>query len=80
MVSWIFKEGWFWFIVIALASIIIVPFFVVEAILNLPPIFRGVAMVVLIFLWGAAGAYKEWVKSKREEEKKMKSTKSPESA
>jgi hypothetical protein len=77
MLAWIFKEKWFWIIVLALASIIILPFIVLTMILNLPPILRVVATIALVLLWAVAGAYKEWIRSKPESEKKMQK---PESA
>jgi hypothetical protein len=62
---------------LALITIILIPFIVVAVMLNLPPIFRVVGMVLLVLCWGMAGAYKEWTKSKREEEEKMQKEKSP---
>jgi hypothetical protein len=50
---------------------ILIPFMVIMAILNLPPILRWVATVLLILCWGVAAAYKEWIKEKHEQEKKM---------
>jgi hypothetical protein len=77
ILAWIFKEKWFWIVVLALITIILTPFIIVGVMLNLPPIFRVVGMVLLVLCWGVAGAYKEWTKSKREEEEKMQKSKAP---
>jgi cell shape-determining protein MreC len=74
VLSWIFKEKWFWIILVAIASIILVPFIVIAAILSMPPILRVVATAVLILCWGVAAAYRDWVKEKREQEKKTERT------
>ena len=75
--TWIFKEKWFWIVILALATIVLAPFIVVSVMLNLPPVFRLVGMIVLVVCWGAAGAYKEWTKSKREEAEKQKKIREP---
>lgn len=71
ILAWIFKEKWFWIILAALLSVILIPFIVVSAILNLPPVLRVFATVLLVMCWGVAAAYKDWVKEKNEQEKKM---------
>ena len=71
ILAWIFKEKWFWIIFLAMVSIILVPFIFVTIILGMPPILRVVATVLLVVCWGVAGAYKDWMKEKREQEKKM---------
>jgi hypothetical protein len=75
--TWIFREKWLWIILLAMISVILVPFIIITVILDLPPILRLVATVFLVACWGVAGAYKEWAKEKREQEKKMER---PESA
>jgi hypothetical protein len=77
ILAWIFKEKWFWIVVLALVTIILTPFIIVAVMLNLPPIFRIVGMVLLVLCWGVAGAYKEWTKSKREGEEEMQKSKAP---
>lgn len=69
--AWLFKEKWFWLILLALVSVILIPFILVTIILNLPPILRVVATVFLVVGWGVAGAYRDWLREKREQEKKM---------
>jgi hypothetical protein len=71
ILAWIFKEKWFWILLTVLVLMILIPFMVIMAILNLPPILRWVATVLLILCWGVAAAYKEWIKEKHEQEKKM---------
>jgi hypothetical protein len=69
--AWIFEEKWFWIIILACASIILVPFIIVTIILDMPPYLRAIATVALVVSWGLAGAFKDWTKEKREQEKKM---------
>lgn len=69
--AWLFREKWFWLILLALVSIILVPFILLTIILNLPPILRVVATVFLVVTWGVAAAYRDWLREKREQEKKM---------
>lgn len=78
ILAWIFKEKWFWIIVLAMITIIVLPFIIIGVILDLPSPLRLVATIGIVLSWAVAGAYKEWVKSKREEEERMK--KSPEPA
>jgi hypothetical protein len=75
ILTWIFREKWFWVIVLALITIILTPFIIVAVMLDLPPILRLVGMVLLVVCWGVAGAYREWTKRKREEEEKMEKSK-----
>jgi glucan phosphoethanolaminetransferase (alkaline phosphatase superfamily) len=72
ILAWIFKEKWLWIIVLSVVTIIVLPFIIILAILNLDPILRIVAVIFLVVCWGVAGAYKDWTRSKREEEEKMK--------
>jgi hypothetical protein len=74
--AWIFREKWFWIVVLALATVILAPFIVISFVLALPPIFRLVSTLLLVICWGVAAAYKDWVKSKREQEEKMEKAKS----
>jgi hypothetical protein len=71
ILTWIFKEKWFWIILAALVSVILIPFMLVMVILNLPPILRVVATVLLVLCWGVVAAYKDWIKEKHEQKKKM---------
>jgi Na+/H+-dicarboxylate symporter len=71
ILAWIFKEKWFWIILVALVSVILIPFILVTVILSMPPILRVVATALLVLCWGVAAAYRDWMKEKREQEKKM---------
>jgi membrane protein YdbS with pleckstrin-like domain len=65
----VFKEQWFWLIVLFVILIAIVPFVVIYFILLLPPIWGpALATVVLLVCWGVIGGYKDWVQAKRKEE------------
>jgi len=44
-------------------------------ILNLPSELRLVATIAIFVSWGIVAAYKDWVKSKREEQEKMEKLK-----
>jgi len=44
-------------------------------ILNLPSELRLVATIAIFISWGVVAAYKDWVKSKREEEEKIEKPK-----
>jgi hypothetical protein len=73
ILAWIFKEKWFWIIILSIVTVVVLPFIIILAILNLgDPVLRVVAIVLLLVCWGVAGAYKDWTKSKREEEERMK--------
>lgn len=74
ILAWIIKEKWFWIIVLAIITITLLPFIIVEAILNLPSPVRLVATIAIVLSWAVAGAYREWIKSKREEERMKKSS------
>lgn len=71
VLAWIFKEKWFWIIILACVTVILVPFIIVSIMLSLPPIYKIIGTVLLVVFWGAAGAYKDWTKEKREAEKKV---------
>jgi hypothetical protein len=78
ILAWIFQEKWFWIIVLVMISIILLPFIIVGVILNLPsPELRLVATIGIVLSWAVAGAYREWLKSKREEEERMKKSSEP---
>jgi len=48
------------------------PLVVMSLILAFPPELRGVATLSLIFGWGVAAGYKDWIIAMRQEENKMK--------
>jgi hypothetical protein len=67
--SWIFREKWYWFIVIGVTLVFILPLIIVWTILNLDPTIRLIVTILLITAWGIASGYKDWIISKRKEEK-----------
>lgn len=71
----VLKERWVWIIILALTGVLVVPLMVIILILNLPAELKIVATVAIFICWGVAAAYKDWVKSKREEEEKMEKSK-----
>lgn len=68
--DWLFLNKWFWITILGASAIIIGPLVVISLIVSLPsPALRGVATVTLIFGWGIAAGFKDWVISKRREQK-----------
>jgi hypothetical protein len=68
------KEPWLWIIILSLDAICIGPFIILWFFLNLPPQLRLLAVVLITVLWGIASGFKDWIKSKREEEKMRRRT------
>jgi len=60
---------WLWTIVLAVILVVTLPFLIIMVILYLPPEARLVATVLIIVGWGVAAGYREWVTSKRKEER-----------
>ena len=73
--AWILKEKWLWITIVAVTCVVVIPLVVVMLVLNLPSELRLVATIVIFICWGVVAAYKDWVKSKREEEEKMEKSK-----
>lgn len=63
----VLAEKWLWIIVLSIIAIITIPLVTVWIILKLPPLLRLVATIFIIFGWGIAGGYRDWLKSKRRE-------------
>ena len=69
----VFKEHWFWLIVIFATMIVSVPFIVIYVVLLLPPIWGpAFFMVAMIVVWAVVSGYKDWVISKRKEEEEKR--------
>lgn len=65
----VFKQNWFWLMVLFVTIIVTVPFIVIYAVLLLPPIWGpAFFMVALIVVWALVSGYKDWVTAKRKEE------------
>jgi len=67
--SELFFERWFWIILVALISIVIIPFLIIWLLITLPPLLSMFISIFLILSWGVVAGYKEWVLFKEEEEK-----------
>jgi len=68
--AWLLFNKWLWIIILSLSAILVGPFIVIILILNLPsPELRGVATFMIVFGWGIAAGFKDWVISKRSEER-----------
>lgn len=52
-----------------ISAIVIGPFIILIGFLALPVQYRGLATFGIIFGWGIVAGYKDWVISKRQEEK-----------
>jgi len=70
MAKEVLKEKWFWTIVFSLILIICIPLVVVWVILILPYPLNFILTVMIFIAWGVAAGYKDWIMSKKEEEKK----------
>jgi hypothetical protein len=65
----VFKENWFWLIVLFATLVITVPLVVIYLVLLLPPIWGpALFMVALIVIWAFVAGYKDWVTARRKEE------------
>ncbi len=67
--KWLLFNRWLWIIIFGLSAIMIGPFIALFGILALPIPYRGFATFAIIFGWGIAAGYKDWVISKRRSEK-----------
>jgi len=67
--GWLLFNEWLWIIIFCLGAIAIGPFIVLYALLSLPPELMGIATLMLIFGWGIASGYKDWVIARRQEDK-----------
>jgi membrane protein required for beta-lactamase induction len=67
----VFRENWFWLIVLFVGVICTVPFIVIYLVLLLQTIWWWVPacfMVVLIVVWALVSGYKDWVTARRKED------------
>jgi uncharacterized membrane protein len=64
------SDRWVWIIILSVFAVIVIPLVTVWFILQLSPELKIVATFLIIVLWGVAAGYKDWVKTKREEEEK----------
>lgn len=72
--KWLLFNQWLWIIILGMSAILIGPFIALYGIFALPIPHRGLATILIIIGWGIAAGYKDWVITKRKEEKmKIKS-------
>jgi type VI protein secretion system component VasK len=65
----VFKERWFWLIILFATIIVTVPFIVIYFVLLLPPIWGpAFFMVGLVIVWALVSGYKDWATARRKEE------------
>ncbi len=63
------SEKWLWIIIVAIIAIITTPLLVVYFILLLPFPYNMIATIALVAVWGVVAGYKDWIISKRKDEK-----------
>jgi len=66
------SERWLWIIIGAVIMVVALPLVLVWVIMYLPPEMKIAATFLIIIGWGIAAGYKDWIISKREEEKKSR--------
>ena len=67
--KWLLFNRWLWIIIFSLSTIVIGPLIALLGILALPMQYRGLATFLIVFGWGIAAGYKDWIVSKRQKEK-----------
>jgi hypothetical protein len=72
--SFLIREKWIWIIIGICAMVLVIPYVFVWLILQMPEITRPIPVWLLIFGWGIAGGYKDWLV----DAKKRGNPKSPE--
>jgi uncharacterized membrane protein YhaH (DUF805 family) len=71
--SGVLKDRWYWYIVLLVAVIVIVPFIVIYLVLLLPAIWGpAFFMVSLVIVWAVVSGYKDWVTARRKEDEEKK--------
>ena len=63
------SEKWLWIIILAIIAIITTPLLVVYVILMLEFPYNTIATIALVAVWGVVAGYKDWIISKRKDEK-----------
>lgn len=63
------SEKWLWIIILGVIAVITTPLLIVYFILMLEFPYNTIATIGLVAVWGVVAGYKEWVISKRKEEK-----------
>lgn len=67
--DWLLLNKWYWIIVFGCFAVIIGPLITIYIILFLPSTIKAVMVFGIIIGWSIAGGYKDWVKTRRKEQK-----------
>jgi len=67
MTGSIINDKWFWFTVLSVIAIVVLPLIVVLFLIQLPNELKLVSMIGLIVIWGVVSGYKDWVIARRKE-------------
>jgi hypothetical protein len=67
--KWLLLNKWLWITIIGVSMVLTLPLVVVYGILVLPLTYRGVATLLIVIGSGIASGFKDWVISKRKEER-----------
>ena len=60
---------WLWIIIGAMSLIVVMPFFIMSAMLTSPPWIGTTITILVITGWAIAGGYKDWMLHKHKKEK-----------
>jgi hypothetical protein len=67
MTESIIHDQWFWFTILSVIIIIVLPLIIVLFLIQLPDELKLVSMIALIVIWGVVSGYKDWVIARRKE-------------
>jgi hypothetical protein len=67
MTESIIHDQWFWFTILSVIVIIVLPLIIVLFLIQLPDELKLVSMIALIVIWGVVSGYKDWVIARRKE-------------
>jgi len=67
MTESIIHDKWFWFTILSVIIIIVLPLIIVLFLIQLPDELKLVSMIALIVIWGVVSGYKDWVIARRKE-------------
>lgn len=59
--SFIIREKWIWIIIGTCILILVGPYVLLSAIIAMPDILRPIVIWSVIFGWGTAAGYKDWL-------------------
>jgi len=67
MAESVIHDKWFWFTILSVITIVVLPLIIVFFLIQLPDEVKLVSMIALIVLWGVVSGYKDWVIARRKE-------------